>query len=217
MLEASVRNLTAKILCKRHNEALSPLDAEAGRFFSVLTAALVDLERKTLSRKPIFHLISGEALELWMLKVACGSYFGVGSKDGKRLTENFAVDLAKVHRAFFEREWDPRAGLHFHGAVGTRITVSRDVVFSPLTSDSDQRFSGVTVALAGFALELLFDTTNTNPGPWTGIVRRPSELVLTRKQRRHSIILTWPPGTPEASITCSEHPPTQAGLVSTKP
>ena len=32
-LSTTIENLTAKILCKRHNEALSPLDAEAGHFF----------------------------------------------------------------------------------------------------------------------------------------------------------------------------------------
>jgi hypothetical protein len=37
-LETSIPNLTAKILCRRHNEALSPLDAEAGHFFSALPA-----------------------------------------------------------------------------------------------------------------------------------------------------------------------------------
>ena len=31
-LDTSVASLTAKILCKRHNEALSPLDGEAGSF-----------------------------------------------------------------------------------------------------------------------------------------------------------------------------------------
>src|SRR5579872_4971666 len=50
--DTTVQNLTAKILCRRHNEALSPLDAEAGIFFSSLTEALLDLNRSTLSRRP---------------------------------------------------------------------------------------------------------------------------------------------------------------------
>jgi hypothetical protein len=29
--------------------------------------------------------------------------------------------------------------------------------------------------------------TNTNPGAWSGLVKRPSELVLRKKQRQHSI------------------------------
>ena len=72
-----------------HNEALSPLDLEAGIFFGALANALTDLNRKTLWRKPVFHLASGEALELWMLKVACGHYFGIGTSNGVRLDQNY--------------------------------------------------------------------------------------------------------------------------------
>src|SRR5262249_13219652 len=47
--ETAPNSLTAKILCRRHNATLSPLDTEAGRFFSELTDALSDLDRATLS------------------------------------------------------------------------------------------------------------------------------------------------------------------------
>ena len=134
-LETSIGNLTAKILCKRHNEALSPLDDEAASFFSTLAKALVDLDRKTLSRKPIFHLTSGDALELWVLKVACGLYFSVGAKDRVKLTDSHTIDLQLAQRAFFMREWEPRAGLYFHGTTGSRITVANSVAISPLTDD----------------------------------------------------------------------------------
>jgi len=40
----AVDNLTAKILCKRHNENLSPLDSEAGTFLRFLTEALTALQ-----------------------------------------------------------------------------------------------------------------------------------------------------------------------------
>ena len=199
-LEIAVGSLTAKILCKRHNEALAPLDSEAGLFFSILTKALTDLNRKTLSRKPIFHLVSGDALELWMLKVACGLYFAVGSKDRVKLAEKYTIDLQKVRRAFLERAWEARAGLYFRGATGSLITLAWNVAVSPLVMDHDLRFGGATVSLLGFTLELVFDATNTNAGAWAGMVRRPTELLLKRMQRRHSIILAWPPGTPEASV-----------------
>jgi hypothetical protein len=204
-LETAIDNLTAKILCKRHNEALSPLDAEAANFFSILTNALIDLRRKTLSRKPIFHLVSGDELELWMLKVACGLYFAVGATGGVRLTEKYTIDLLKVQRAFFEGEWDTRAGLYFRGAPGDRINVKDEIGFAPLTMDDpERRFGGATVSLRGFMLELIFDTKNTNAGVWAGLVRRPSELLLKNNRRRHSIILTWPQGTPEAGVSVTE-------------
>src|SRR5579859_833652 len=57
VLETTAENLTAKILCRRHNEALSPLDTEAASFFSHLTEALRDLNRQTLSRRPVVHVL----------------------------------------------------------------------------------------------------------------------------------------------------------------
>jgi hypothetical protein len=206
-LDTSVASLTAKILCKRHNEALSPLDTEAAEFFSVLRQALIDLKRKTLSRKPILHLLSGEALELWMLKVACGLFFAIGAKGGVKLSLTHAIDIAKVQLAFFRREWDARAGLYFRGHTGMAITVEDNVQIAPLIDDQEHRFAGAVVSLHGFTLEVLLDDKNSNPGQWTGLVKRPSELILRRKQRQHSLILTWPPGTPEASIQMDEKRP----------
>ena len=199
-LDAGIGSLTARILCERHNHALSPLDAEAGLFFSVLSRALVDLARKTLSRNPSFHLVSGDALELWMLKVACGLYYSVGAKNGVRLSTTHTIDMMKVRRAFFEREWDARGGLYFSGATGSVMTIANQASFSPLSMEHESRFGGAVASLLGFKVELLFDTKGTNPGAWMGLVRRPTELVLRKAKRRHSIILTWPPGTPEASV-----------------
>ena len=203
-LDTSVGSLTAKILCKRHNEALSPLDSEASLFLSTLRDALIDLRRKTLSRKPIFHLINGTALELWMLKVACGLYFAVGARDRKRISETHTIAMDKVCRAFFQSDWDPSGGLYFFGNTGTRVTVADNVGMTPLTDDVAHRFSGNRISLHGFTLDCLFDTAGTNPGAWGGLVRRPTELVLRRGRRAHHIILTWPRGTPEQSITLDE-------------
>jgi hypothetical protein len=206
-LDTAVGSLTAKILCKRHNEALSPLDQEAAHFFSVLRRALVDLKRKTLSRKPSFYLVSGDAIELWMLKVACGLYFAVGAKDGTQLARTHTIDITKVRRAFFEKAWDFRGGLYFRGHTGSIVNVSPDLGMAPLTLDSERRFGGAVISLHGFTLEVLFDTTKVNAGPWTSLVRRPTELVLKNGKRQHHIILTWPPGTPEASVVLEEGTP----------
>jgi hypothetical protein len=198
-LETTVGNLTAKILCKRHNESLAPLDSEAGLFFSALTDALVDLARKTLSRQPHFHLVGGDTLQLWMLKAACGIYFSVGSSEGKRIASTHSINLQKVQRAFFEDRWDPWAGLYFSGSTGTVITTAHQVGFAPLISDKGL-FAGAKAMFNGFGLEIVFDDRDALPGPYSGIVAKPTEIVLREKGRSHHIILTWPPGTPERSI-----------------
>jgi hypothetical protein len=203
----AVNNLTAKILCKRHNESLSPLDQEAGIFFSVLAKALSDLERKSSSRKPNFHLVSGTMLELWMLKVACGAYFSVAANDGKRLTETHAIDLAKIERSLFLGHWDDRGGLYFTGHVGSAMTTESRVVLISLTDNSAMKFCGIRISLLGLTMEILFDTAGANSEPWTGLTRRPTELIFERAGREHHIILTWPSGTPEASVRLADEPP----------
>ena len=50
--------LTAKILCQRHNSALSPLDTEAGQFFRQLQTIDNDSRRKSLSRRGSIALFS---------------------------------------------------------------------------------------------------------------------------------------------------------------
>lgn len=205
-LDTKIGSLTAKILCKRHNEALSPLDSEAGHFFACLIKVLVDLERKSYSTKLSYHLISGEALELWMLKVACGLYFAVGSKDGVRIAEKYTIDIDKVTRAFFERKWDDRAGLYFQGSTGSVVTVNQNVGISPLTMDHKSKFGGAVVSFLGFAMHFIFDTKDTSPHPWVGFVARPAELVL-QGPRRHTLILTWPPFTPTMAVVLQIGPP----------
>ena len=68
----STANLTAKVLCSAHNNALSVLDSEAGRFFM----AVCDTENILLSsRKNPQHAdykFDGSLLERWCLKVLCG-------------------------------------------------------------------------------------------------------------------------------------------------
>lgn len=202
--ETTAQNLTSNILCQRHNSALSPLDAEAGLFFSTITNALLDLNRKTLSRKPIFHLIGGEAIELWLLKAACGIYYSIGTKDRERVKDKFSIDLGKVQRALFQGQWDANAGMLFVGGTGDVIASAHTVGISPITNDALDLFGGCAVSLNGFMLEVLFDTTGTNPPPWTARVRRPSEIIYAKGEREHHVILTWPPGTPEKSVRLDE-------------
>jgi hypothetical protein len=83
-----ISSLTGKILCKRHNEALSPLDAMAGRFFSAVKLMHDDIfDKKTLSKRCRWFLFSGEELEHWLLKTAIGLfYYGNVAKNNIKLS-----------------------------------------------------------------------------------------------------------------------------------
>lgn len=66
----SAVNLGAKVLCKHHNEALSPLDDVGARF---LTSLLMISRRPADEVREHRALFNGEDLERWLLKVLCGT------------------------------------------------------------------------------------------------------------------------------------------------
>ncbi|QEM46668.1 hypothetical protein [Mycolicibacterium grossiae] len=71
-------SLSRKMLCRRHNNALSPLDKMAAEFFRLLLEDHVDIfkylgndDRGSFPRG--FTMVSGPHIELWMLKVIWGA------------------------------------------------------------------------------------------------------------------------------------------------
>lgn len=68
--EIGIDGFSAKVLCERHNSALSKLDQVGGRFVGALTRAL---ERRIEGVATDFHrLFNGANVQRWMLKVLCG-------------------------------------------------------------------------------------------------------------------------------------------------
>jgi hypothetical protein len=197
----SIGSFSANILCKRHNEALSPLDAEAAIFFATIRRIADDLAKVTLSRKPQIHLISGQTLELWMLKLACGIFFGGGSVDRQKITENHNIDLAKIHNAFFKGEWDPLGGLYQRVKIGEPFAVNDTVQAGPLVNSERMYMVGALTTLSGMQLECVFDTFGLPGDPGPTYVRRPSELIWHGGARLHALMLSWPIGTPLKKIT----------------
>lgn len=59
--------LASKILCDRHNSALSPVDAIAVNLFHALNE-----KGAAGSGRQLLHLFSGDDLERWLLKILCG-------------------------------------------------------------------------------------------------------------------------------------------------
>ena len=135
-----------------------------------------------------------------MLKVACGQYFAVGASQGTRISETHTINLAKVRRASFDRQWDRRGGLYCSENVSTYVTLDNKISIVALTADSKRRFCGNTIYLHGFGLECVFDVRGTDPNPWIGTIRRPTELVLWNQGCEQRIIITWPYGTPENCV-----------------
>ncbi|WFU36314.1 hypothetical protein QA635_18635 [Bradyrhizobium brasilense] len=195
--------MVANILCERHNNALSPLDAEAGRFFSILAG--IEANEGRAYRHPLIDLVSGTVIEKWMLKVACGLYYSVGAQDGKKLRGSHSIDVAKAEKALFHDIWDDRAGLYFVVPADAVVRAGiNNSYIAPLTDH--RRFGGARVSMLGFELDLVFNTADTNPSAWTSVIHRPGELMFSSDKRTHHLLVSWPPGFPSPIINFGTTP-----------
>jgi SEC-C motif len=185
--------LTAKVLCRRHNSALHVLDTEAAIFFRALKQIDEDFGRRSLSRKSLNFLISGDAIERWMLKVACGICMSFGEVDGERVKDHYEFNSDKVMDALLTGRWDNGAGLHWYlGPM--QFEASPNIQVRLATNSAEKRVVGMRIVLRGRQFDIVFDTANLRPLSMDqGWVRRPALLQIRGRTRCHTTVLTWPP------------------------
>jgi hypothetical protein len=188
--DLSTEALTANILCERHNNALSPLDSEAELLFRNLTEIFSHQHARSLSTKDTYCLVSGDNIELWMLKSACGLYYSVASDQRTKPSATLSINLEKVHSALFKHKWDAGAGLYLNATIGDTALISGNHAgFIPLGIET--RFAGIRVSFHGLELDLIFDAETLNGSAGVGKVFRPGELMFTTGKRLDSVIFTW--------------------------
>jgi hypothetical protein len=172
-------SLAAKILCKRHNEQLSPLDTVAKVFLSGLKASFQEASENRLSNST--YQTSGSSFELWLLKVLCGLL----------PLWKVAVPHTWVDILFQRSSWPLEAGLYIFGTPGMaswHFTLVR--VISVMSTGDPSRIAGAKFGIGGLTLLLAFGTPKfTEPGMQA--LYRPASLLIERdgKQNRH--VLSW--------------------------
>ena len=125
----SSASLTGKMLCERHNQALSPLDAVAAEFFHFFTAEWAG------DGVDVF-LTRGYDLERWLLKMMCGLVVsGNATLDGKRLS-TWTPPPEWLEILFGSADVVTPAGLHYITANYQAAAASLLVVplFKPATA-----------------------------------------------------------------------------------
>jgi hypothetical protein len=166
----------------------------AGRRSSrVLPVIEADLGRGSLSRKSLNFLIGGDAVERWMLKVACGICMSFGEINGERVRDHYAPNLVKVTDGLLFGRWDEAAGLHWN--IGPlRFEASPNIQVTVAFNSAEKRAVGMRIIMRGRVFDIVFDTANLQPlGMDQGWVRRPPLLQVRGRTRRHTVVLTWPP------------------------
>lgn len=109
-------NLTANCLCKRHNSALSPLDAAAALFFSALRECM------EAATAPNPYLFSGHDIERWLLKtLKAMAASGNLARGREKLPGIFQRDIDIIERLDDHLGWPDGSGLYFIMPSGSRM------------------------------------------------------------------------------------------------
>lgn len=186
----SANALRSNILCRRHNSALSPLDTEGWRMLVAIRAGLVHVSKKSLSRKTLYRIVSGDAFELWGLKTLMGLHeASVAQADGVPTKQSFAIPKEIIIEALTGAPLPKGFGLY----VGQDSDLIHDEIgFAPLTHPKDRRVAGLRITFLGIVLDFLVD-----PSAAAHIVThddphyRPDILDFEGSERTARLILTW--------------------------
>jgi hypothetical protein len=133
---ASPDAFTARILCRRHNNALASIDNIAARLYRDWASVLFDFGAIEQFRKPDrnswwwdyskrskdhLFLFNGHDIEQWLLKLLCGLVFsGNSSINGQRLTD-WRPDEKWLRILFGKDPFPVGWGLHFSNSINERL------------------------------------------------------------------------------------------------
>lgn len=189
----STNSLVSNVLCTRHNSAMSSLDDAAGKFFSSLRLIYDDLrDRKTLSRKRLWFLQSGEELELWMFKTALNMFHsGTLAIDRVKMRDRQDLD-EMVAGALVGHPIAHPCGLTLHQEVPEES--GRDSFdLTAMMDDAHERMVGLRFHFMGVALVALLEPrAHYGNAVLDTHIHRPTYLWFRGRIRQHVVILTWP-------------------------
>jgi hypothetical protein len=185
--------LTAKVLCRRHNAALSPLDEHALRIYEELGKARSHATKRSLSRRNYAGIVSGEAFELWALKTMAGLYAsGMDLRLGGYRFRNYAPQLEKVAEALI----NPKAQSMVRFEVPTRLdaheeTLGRAAVTTLFEVDDDaDEMTAFVVRMHGLAFKFHLQPSGTTTH--REHLLRPHILDLIGPRRTGRLYFGWP-------------------------
>ncbi len=175
----------ANVLCKRHNNALSPLDTTAGAFFKAILKTPEFLQNHELR----VLILSGDDLERWILKTLC-THIVVTRKFGA----NWEPPLEWLSILWGMKPFPPQCGLYFNHEVGQSMPDTPMVALRVLTSEGMAGATGAVVELGAYRLALAMVPPNpqqTSDSVLIPSYYRPSDFVISCGKSEVVYSLGW--------------------------
>ncbi|SIS03719.1 hypothetical protein [Williamsia sterculiae] len=186
--------LASRILCRRHNNALSPLDKIASHFFRALVADQLSLvaDYGPDGEFPCsFTLVHGQAIELWLLKVI----WGVLSTETMPLADGspayrFGLRYPRSQLAeilWRGEPWPSGAGMYLAPPRTTAEGVKTRSIAVRVLQDGPECFGGI-VRCAGIEFAVLLER------PANRAIYRPAAIHFDRAgfQNWKALGFAWP-------------------------
>ena len=175
----------ANVLCKRHNNALSPVDAAIGRFLKAILNTPDFLQKHDLR----VLILSGDDLERWILKTLCTHIVAV-----RRFGIAWEPPLNWLEILWGMKSFPQGCGLYFNHEVGRSSPDSVQLGLRLLTSPNIEGASGGIVQLCGhqFALALVAPTLQqTSDSVLVSKYYRPTDFVISCGKSEVVYSLGW--------------------------
>jgi hypothetical protein len=189
-IKIGLNTVVGKCLCTSHNSMLSPLDAEAAKFFRAMEEC--DLHR---SGEAKLFLFSGHDIERWLLKTLAG--FGSTrnfANKGERLPGSFHPLISISCMLQDVSSWPATAGLYYTQKLGEPLLRGDHFWMAPLSTPSEE-LAGMLVSIQGFEFTFLAVPTQANPelARKSGVYR-PQRMVFKMPEVTNVIELPWEDG-----------------------
>lgn len=179
VIGASQASMPSKVLCGRHNAALSPLDVVGQRFFEVALA-------KT---DQTYSVMRGIELERWMLKFMCG-FLASGqalTRDGRRVPKS--EPPARLLRVLFGTDaLNDGCGLYLANKSGREIATGQ---MTYAVFEHNGSTGGCVFVIDHVELFFALTPMPESLGEGVTVVYRPASIMIEKDSTYREVHLGW--------------------------
>jgi hypothetical protein len=189
--ELSANSLASKMLCSRHNHALSSLDGAALQFIETLSRIHQVRSAEPSSRADLIVLIiNGHDLERWCMKVLVGALYSGNASLLKSSEKGRPPKEEWIEYLFGERGSPRSGGFHVISPHEAPPTATKYVAIWPLARQG--RPVGLVVQAHRFSFAAVFDPIHLSALPEGKF--RPTQMVVETPSGTQTILLSWEHG-----------------------
>lgn len=199
--KVAVSALVSKILCEKHNQALSGLDSIAQHFFKTITQGYVDTVQGTDTSHDI-SLFNGHDIERWMLKTLIGLCYSGNAPSQTGKIEDWTPDIRWIEILFQGKPFPNRWGIYCPAKLGHKIQETGAIGFNAITNIHDGIDGGIIdIKSTRFILVMANLPQDLKHTILDGHIHRPDELVQLGRSHRTHLLLGWEQRGTGGSIT----------------